>query len=122
VGLTGGGAGKLERQLDGQTLRVNEFAAWGDGAAELLRRLELGSARRYLLVSLGTGTSVMLVDGMAVNRIGGTALGGGTVVGLGAIALISPRSLGWPSAETDGAWICWSRTSTGPGRSPCSAT
>ena len=87
VGLTGGGAAKLERQLDGQTLRVNEFAAWGDGAAELLRGLELGSARRYLLVSLGTGTSVMLVDGMAVNRIGGTALGGGTVVGLGAALL-----------------------------------
>jgi len=87
VGLTGGGAAKLEQRLDGQTLRVNEFAAWGDGAAELLQGLALGSARRYLLVSLGTGTSVMLVDGMAVSRIGGTALGGGTVVGLGAALL-----------------------------------
>ena len=87
VGLTGGGATKLEQQLGRQTLRVNEFAAWGNGAAELLQDLALGPARRYLLVSLGTGTSVMLVDGMAVNRIGGTALGGGTVVGLGAALL-----------------------------------
>jgi len=87
VGLTGGGATKLEQHLGHSTLRVNEFAAWGSGAAELLRDLALGSARRYLLVSLGTGTSVMLVDGMAVNRIGGTALGGGTVVGLGAALL-----------------------------------
>jgi type II pantothenate kinase len=87
VGLTGGGATKLEQQFSGQTLRVNEFAAWGNGAAALLQRLDLAPARRYLLVSLGTGTSVMLVDGMAVSRIGGTALGGGTVVGLGAALL-----------------------------------
>jgi type II pantothenate kinase len=87
MGLTGGGATKLEQLLGRSTLRVNEFAAWGNGAAELLQDLPLGSARRYLLVSLGTGTSVMLVDGMAVNRIGGTALGGGTVVGLGAALL-----------------------------------
>ena len=87
VGLAGGGAAKLEQQLACQTLRVNEFAAWGNGAAELLQDVAVGPARRYLLVSLGTGTSVMLVDGMAVNRIGGTALGGGTVVGLGAALL-----------------------------------
>jgi type II pantothenate kinase len=87
VGLAGGGAAKLEQQLTCQTLRVNEFAAWGNGAAELLQDVAVGPARRYLLVSLGTGTSVMLVDGMAVNRIGGTALGGGTVVGLGAALL-----------------------------------
>jgi len=87
VGLTGGGATRLERLLGRQALRVNEFAAWGNGAAELLQEAAVGPARRYLLVSLGTGTSVMLVDGMAVNRIGGTALGGGTVVGLGAALL-----------------------------------
>lgn len=87
VGLTGGGAAQLEQRLPCQTVRVNEFAAWGNGAAELLQDAAVGPARRYLLVSLGTGTSVMLVDGMAVNRIGGTALGGGTVVGLGAALL-----------------------------------
>lgn len=87
VGLTGGGATKLQEELGDQTLRVNEFAAWGNGAAELLEGVGSGPARRYLLVSLGTGTSVMLVDGMAVSRIGGTALGGGTVVGLGAALL-----------------------------------
>jgi type II pantothenate kinase len=87
VGLTGGGATKLEKQLSCLTVRVNEFAAWGNGAAELLQDAAVGPARRYLLVSLGTGTSVMLVDGMAVNRIGGTALGGGTVVGLGTALL-----------------------------------
>jgi type II pantothenate kinase len=87
VGLTGGGASDLEHQLGPPAVRINEFAAWGRGATELLRGLPLTSVKRYLLVSLGTGTSVMLADGMAVSRIGGTALGGGTVVGLGAALL-----------------------------------
>ena len=84
VGLTGGGAAELARLLPWDTARVNEFAAWGSGAAALLRSNSSAPAERYLLVSLGTGTSIMLVDGMAVTRVGGTALGGGTLVGLGA--------------------------------------
>jgi type II pantothenate kinase len=84
VGLTGGGAAELARLLPWNTARVNEFAAWGSGAAALLHANRGTPAGRYLLVSLGTGTSIMLVDGMAVTRVGGTALGGGTLVGLGA--------------------------------------
>jgi len=83
VGLTGGGAAELARLLPWDTARVNEFAAWGSGAAALMRSNGAAPAERYLLVSLGTGTSIMLVDGMAVTRVGGTALGGGTLVGLG---------------------------------------
>jgi type II pantothenate kinase len=84
VGLTGGGAAELARLLPWDTARVNEFAAWGSGASALLRSNSGVPSERYLLVSLGTGTSIMLVDGMAVTRVGGTALGGGTLVGLGA--------------------------------------
>jgi type II pantothenate kinase len=81
VGLTGGGAGALARRLPFDTARVNEFAAWRAGASALLGA---GEDARFLLVSVGTGTSVMLVDGATVLRIGGTPLGGGTLVGLGA--------------------------------------
>ncbi len=84
VGVTGCGAAALASFLEGRALSVNEFAAWGRGAAELL---EARAGERHLLVSLGTGTSVMLADGLAVNRIGGTALGGGTLLGLGAALL-----------------------------------
>jgi type II pantothenate kinase len=84
IGLTGGGAEGLGRLLDGQATRVTEFAAWGSGMAELLGAQLAPPAPRYLLASVGTGTSVLLVDGHSVSRIGGTALGGGTVVGLGA--------------------------------------
>jgi len=91
VGLTGCGAGALKDLLGSRSgtrpIAVNEFAAWGRGASELMAAGGGPRGERHLLVSLGTGTSVMLQDGLAVNRIGGTALGGGTVVGLGAALL-----------------------------------
>lgn len=91
VGLTGAGAAELSKRLK-DPITVTEFAAWGAGAARLLERNgDPVPGERYLLVSLGTGTSVMLKDGMAVNRIGGTALGGGTIVGLGAALLGTGR-------------------------------
>lgn len=80
VGLTGCGAPSLARLLSLDTAAVPEFDAWRSGAAALLGP---GVADRYLLVSVGTGTSMMLVDGAASNRLGGTALGGGTLLGLG---------------------------------------
>jgi type II pantothenate kinase len=84
VGLTGGGAAMLARELGSDAVQVNEFAAWGAGAAALLAEMEALPTQRYLLVSLGTGTSVLLVDGLSVTRVGGTALGGGTLLGLSA--------------------------------------
>jgi type II pantothenate kinase len=90
LGLTGGGAEALAQRLPAAA-RVNEFAAWGTGAARLLREQGAVSSSRHFIVSVGTGTSVLLADGLAVSRIGGTALGGGTVLGLAA-ALLGSRS------------------------------
>ena len=104
VGVTGGGAGDLSRLLDGGAVQVNEFAAWGAGSTELLRE-QLGqdlSAERHLVVSVGTGTSVMLVDGLSVTRVGGTALGGGTVVGLGSLLTKRPAFAHIAELATDG--------------------
>jgi type II pantothenate kinase len=88
VGLTGCGASALAARLTLDTARVDEFTAWRMGA-ELLRG-SLGSAA-YLLVSVGTGTSALLVRGASVQRVGGTALGGGTLAGLG-LALVGTGS------------------------------
>ena len=85
LGLTGGGASQLASLLDGKAVQVNEFKAWGTGANRMLKRGQ--KTDTYLLVSLGTGTSVMLVDHKDVRRLGGTALGGGTILGLGAALL-----------------------------------
>jgi type II pantothenate kinase len=85
VGLTGGGATRLAEILDCPTHAAGEFDAWGLGAARLLEDAEGGPApdQSFLLVSLGTGTSVLLIDDGRATRVGGTALGGGAVVGLG---------------------------------------
>lgn len=85
LGITGGGAAQLAARLDRKSFQVNEFTAWGAGANRMLPRRKKTDA--YLLVSLGTGTSVMLVDGTEVRRLGGTALGGGTILGLGSALL-----------------------------------
>jgi type II pantothenate kinase len=89
VGLTGGGAQALSGLLDAEPVRVNEFAAWGAGMSTILE--SPAEPGRYVMASVGTGTSVLLADGMSVARIGGTALGGGTILGLGAL-LLSTRS------------------------------
>jgi type II pantothenate kinase len=84
IGLTGGGASRLARLLRSDTAEVAEFDAWAGGARQMLRE-EGQELARFLLVSLGTGTSALLVDGDAVHRVGGTALGGGTLLGLGRV-------------------------------------
>jgi len=80
VGITGGGARRLAAGLGAAVVPVDEFHAWQRGVGELLP----DTAERYLLVSIGTGTSVMLVEEDDVKRVAGTPLGGGTILGLGA--------------------------------------
>jgi type II pantothenate kinase len=81
LGLTGGGAPWLAERLARPALMVGEFEAWAEGARQ---RLGDEAPERFLVVSVGTGTSALLVDGAHVKRVGGTALGGGTILGLGA--------------------------------------
>ena len=66
---------------------VPEFDAWSRGAVLVAAEEGIALPERYLLVSLGTGTSVLRIDDGRVERVGGTALGGGTVVGLGKLLL-----------------------------------
>jgi type II pantothenate kinase len=87
LGLTGAGASELARRVGAESVRVTEFAAWGAGVRRLLAAQRPDVAEPYLLVSVGTGTSVLLAQGMGVSRVGGTALGGGTLMGLGGLLL-----------------------------------
>lgn len=83
LGLCGCGAGDVAERLPRDAVRVPEFDAWGLGAAELLRHEEAPAPEPVLLASVGTGTSILLVEGGRARRLGGTALGGGALVGLG---------------------------------------
>jgi type II pantothenate kinase len=81
---TGGGAPALGCAVgDVRVEAVPEFEAWARGATVLASEEGAALPEHYLLVSLGTGTSMLAVDGRVATRIGGTALGGGTVLGLG---------------------------------------
>lgn len=104
VGLTGSGASEVVEGMGEASTTYAladlgaikpaialEFDAWGRGANHLLRSTDEIQDAPYLLVSIGTGTSLLYVDGDKVERVGGTALGGGTAVGLG-VALTKAQS------------------------------
>lgn len=88
VVATGGGASRLVRELGGMPVHtVPEFAAWARGGPLLAAHEGLELPPHYLLVSLGTGTSVLSLDRGRATRVGGCALGGGTLLGLGRLLL-----------------------------------
>ncbi len=80
VACTGGNGSRLAARLDVRTRAVPEFEAWRRGVRRLLGDV---AAERYLVATVGTGTSILLVEGDRVTRLAGTPLGGGTVLGLG---------------------------------------
>jgi type II pantothenate kinase len=91
IGLTGCGASAIAPRLDREVATPVEFDAWGQGANSLLAEMGRDTREPYLLVSIGTGTSILRVEGDQVDRTGGTGLGGGTALGLG-LALTNCKS------------------------------
>ena len=90
LAATGAGAGRLQSALRSprEIVLTNEFEAWGEGERVLLARADFVPTTPHLLVSLGTGTSILRVgqDGR-VARAGGTGLGGGTLRGFSQLLL-----------------------------------
>jgi type II pantothenate kinase len=85
---TGGGAAGLGERVAGAPVRrVPEFEAWAHGAPLLARLEGIDLPASYLLVSLGTGTSIMQISPRGSRRVGGSALGGGSLLGLGRLLL-----------------------------------
>ena len=82
VMLTGVGAGYIEGDIYGlPTAKTDEFIADGLGAKYDV------DLDRMIVVSMGTGTSMVLCDGDNISRLGGIALGGGTLMGLSRVML-----------------------------------
>jgi type II pantothenate kinase len=85
---TGGGASRLANELrELEVHTVPEFAAWARGAPLLASRIGLELPPKYLVAVIGTGTSVLAIEPGGARRIGGSALGGGTLLGLGRLLL-----------------------------------
>jgi type II pantothenate kinase len=82
VMLTGVGASSVTTPIYGlPTSHVDEFQADGLGA-----RFTSG-LKQLIVVSMGTGTTLVRVDGDAINHIGGISMGGGTLQGLSHLLL-----------------------------------
>lgn len=82
VMITGVGSAYIDSPVYGlPTAKAEEFMADGLGA-----RYET-ALDRMLVVSMGTGTSIVQCDGDDIHHIGGLGLGGGTLMGLSRIML-----------------------------------
>jgi type II pantothenate kinase len=79
VAVSGGGSRMIGKNLCGISVRkVDEIKANGLGG------LFLSGKRQGLIVCVGTGTSIVAAykNGKKINHVGGTGVGGGTVMGL----------------------------------------
>ncbi len=79
VAISGGGSRFIgQRLLDIPVKRVDEIKAIGLGGLHLTRK------PKGLVVSIGTGTAMVVAreNGKDIKHIGGTGVGGGTIIGL----------------------------------------
>ena len=82
VMLTGVGSAFVNSPLYGlPTRKADEFLANGLGARHA------SDIDRLIVVSMGTGTSFVRIDGQQIKHIGGVGIGGGTLLGLSRLLL-----------------------------------
>ena len=82
VMLTGVGSAYISSPLYGlPTARVDEFMANAAGAGFR------SGLEKMVVISMGTGTSFIRVEGGSVTHLGGLAIGGGTLQGLSSLLL-----------------------------------
>ena len=78
IAITGVGSSYIDSTIFGiKTIKVDEFEAIGLGGSFL------SGINKALVVSLGTGTAMVNVNKSKIEHIGGTGIGGGTLLGLG---------------------------------------
>ena len=77
IALTGVGASFIEEPIYGiETHKVDEFRAIGYGA------LHLTGLKEAIVVSMGTGTAFVRAGADGITHVGGSGVGGGTIIGL----------------------------------------
>ncbi|MFQ6075713.1 MAG: Fumble domain-containing protein, partial [Candidatus Bathyarchaeia archaeon] len=75
--VTGGGSSHLPSTLSGIRInRVDELQATGAGG------LAMSGLKEAVVVSMGTGTAILHATEAKTTHLGGTGVGGGTLIGL----------------------------------------
>jgi type II pantothenate kinase len=128
VAVTGGHHRNLPDLLDGTAVvNVGELEAIARGGQVLAMHGPERPGARLLVVSAGSGTAMVLADGISYAHVTGTGVGGGTLLGLGRLLLDStlPQEIDRLAGEGDANAIdlALSDIVTGPiGRLPPDAT
>ncbi|MBY7144324.1 type II pantothenate kinase [Virgibacillus sp. NKC19-3] len=81
--LTGGKSGYLQSTVQHRSRHIDEFEATTEGTRFLLKQEKKRFEEDFILVSIGTGTSIYHVTANAHKRLLGSGIGGGTLMGLG---------------------------------------
>jgi type II pantothenate kinase len=77
IRMTGAGASFIKDEILGIPVeKVEEFKALGHGG------LYLSGLENAVIVSMGTGTAIVKANKESISHIGGTGVGGGTILGL----------------------------------------
>lgn len=86
---TGGQSARLPDAIDGvAVVKIAEVEAIGAGGLELARRAHIAPRpRQALVVSCGSGTAMIAARADGSRHVSGTAVGGGTLTGLGQLLL-----------------------------------
>jgi len=80
--VTGGGSAQLPSTLEDVSIkRVDEISAIGTGG------LKLTGLKEAIVVSMGTGTAITHATPEKITHLGGTGVGGGTLIGLGKLLI-----------------------------------
>lgn len=75
--ITGVGASKIKNDIFGiKTEKIEEITAIGIGG------MYLSNKDNIVIVNIGTGTSIIEARSNGISHIGGTGIGGGTIIGL----------------------------------------
>ncbi|RKQ35826.1 type II pantothenate kinase [Oceanobacillus halophilus] len=83
--LTGGKSGHIQKQVNLRNHVVDEFTAVTKGTKFLLQQKKPSFDEDFILVSIGTGTSIFHVTPDNSKRVLGSGIGGGTLMGLGSL-------------------------------------
>jgi type II pantothenate kinase len=108
IAVTGGQSAQLPDIVDGVPIsKVSELTAIGQGGLALLRIHKPNQLNEALIVSCGTGTAMMAVRGDQIAQSTGTAIGGGTLLGLGRLLLgtADPREIDVLAEQGDPAGV-----------------
>jgi type II pantothenate kinase len=77
IAITGVGSSRIHTDIFNiPTTRIDEITAIGDGGLFLSKR------ERIIITNIGTGTAILEAMKGRITHIGGTGVGGGTIVGL----------------------------------------